>query len=69
MECLPWTTFPVRRHKTERHVVEIVCQGTLIEPEFIAPPFTSRSQSLIDALSDGQVIADRPYDELKEGSA
>ena len=62
----PCTAFTVRRHKTEGHVVEVICRGTVIEPEFSAPPLTRRSQRSIGALKDGQVLSDRPYDGLKE---
>src|SRR3990172_3889812 len=33
----PCTHFTIRRHRTERYVVDIVCSGDVIEPEFIAP--------------------------------
>jgi hypothetical protein len=62
----PCTAFTVRRHKTEGEVVDLVCRGTVIEPEFIAPPLTKRRQRSIGALKDGQVLSDRPYDGLKE---
>jgi hypothetical protein len=62
----PCTTFTLRLHKTEGGVVDLVCRGTVIEPEFIAPPLTKRRQRSIGALRDGQVLSDRPYDGLKE---
>jgi hypothetical protein len=62
----PCTAFTVRRHKTEGHVVEIVCRGTVIEPEFIAPALTRRGRRSIGPLQDGQVLSNRPYDGLKE---
>jgi hypothetical protein len=62
----PCTDFTVRRHKTEGYVVGLVCTGTVIEPEFIAPPFTKRTRRSVGAPEDGQVLSDRPYDLLKE---
>jgi len=62
----PCTAFTLRLHKTEGGVVDLVCRGTVIEPEFIAPPLTIRRQRSIAALRDGQVLSDRPYDGLKE---
>ncbi len=62
----PCTDFTVRRHKTEDYVVELVCRGRVIEPEFVAPLLSRRSWRLIGAPVDGQVLSDRPYDLLKE---
>lgn len=62
----PCTAFTLRLHKTEGGVVDLVCRGTVIEPEFIAPPLTKRRQRSISALSDGQVLSERRYDALKE---
>jgi hypothetical protein len=62
----PCTEFVVHRHKTQGHVVELECGGTVLEPECVAPPFTTRSWRAIGAPEDGQVLADRPYDLLKE---
>jgi hypothetical protein len=62
----PCTDFTVRRHKTEGYVVELECRRRVIEPEFIAAPFSKRSRRLIGAPEDGQVLSDRPYDLLKE---
>jgi hypothetical protein len=62
----PCTDFTVRRNKVEGYVVELVCRGSIIEPEFIAPPFTKRSRRSIGAPEDGQVLSDRSYDLLKE---
>ncbi|HEY3963634.1 MAG TPA: hypothetical protein VGM05_03690 [Planctomycetaceae bacterium] len=62
----PCTAFTVRRHKTEGCVLEIVCRGTVIEPEFIAPPLTRRRRRSISPLQDGQILSDRPYDGLKD---
>ena len=62
----PCTDFTVRRHRTEGYVVEVVCRGAAIEPEFVAPPLTGRAWRSIGVPEDGQVMSDRPYDLLKE---
>jgi hypothetical protein len=63
----PCTDFTVRGNKAEGYVVELlVCRGRIIEPEFIAPPFTKRSRRAIGAPEDGQILSDRSYDLLKE---
>jgi hypothetical protein len=62
----PCTDFTVRRHKAEGYVVGLVCRGTVMEPELMAPPLTGRARRSIGAPGDGQVLADRPYDLLKE---
>lgn len=61
----PCSEFTVRRHKTEGYVVEIVCGGTVLEPESIAPPFGRRDWRENRIPEDGQVISETTYDELK----
>lgn len=62
----PCTNFTVRRHKTEGYVVELVCGGTVIEPEFTAPRLTRQGRRSIGDPQDGQILSDQPYDVLKE---
>ncbi len=62
----PCTDFTVRRHKIQRYVVDLVCRGRVLEPEFIAPPFTRRAGHSFGAPEDGQVLSDRPYDLMQE---
>lgn len=61
----PCTDFTIRRHKTERYVVEIICRGTVIEPEFIAPPFPKHERWSGCIPEDGQLISDLNYNALK----
>lgn len=69
----PCTDFTIRRHKTEGYVVELICRGAVIEPEFFAPPFPRQKQWSGRFPEDGQLILDTTYDALKaslcEGAA
>lgn len=61
----PCTEFVVKRHKADRHVVEIVPGGTPFAPEVLAPPF-SEKDFLADAVpADGEIIRDVPYEQIK----
>jgi hypothetical protein len=60
----PCTDFTVRRHKKERYVVELQCRGRALEPEAVAHAFHRVAGS--DGFpQDGELIADRTYDEVK----
>jgi hypothetical protein len=61
----PCTDFTIRRHKTEGYVVEIICRGTVLEPEFFAPPFPRQKGWLERIPEDGELISDTTYDALK----
>ena len=60
----PCADFTIRRHKIEGHVVEVVCRGAVIEPEFFANPFPTQEKS-VHVPEDGQLILDSTYDALK----
>ena len=62
----PFTAFAVRRHRTKGWVVDIVCQGAVLEPELIAPPFDANDFGTDAIPKDGQIITDRSYDRLKD---
>jgi hypothetical protein len=61
----PCTAFAVRRHRTRGYAVDIVCLGTILEPEVFAPPFDANDFGTDAIPEDGQVITDRSYDRLK----
>jgi len=61
----PCTEFTVRRHKREGYVVEILCGGTVLEPEAMAPPFGQKVWQANRVPEDGQVITGATYDHLK----
>jgi len=67
----PNTDFTVLRHRTEHYVLDIICRGSLLKPELIAPPFGRGHYDSDTAPGDGDVIRDRSYVELKReyGSA
>lgn len=62
----PCTDVTVHWHRTEGYVVEVVCRGAVIEPEFVLPPFTKRGWRSIGTPKGDRVMPDRPYDVLKE---
>lgn len=61
----PCTEFTVRRHKKEGYVVDIVCGGTVLEPEFVAPPFGKEVWRANGVPEDGEVMTGTSYDQLK----
>jgi len=62
----PCTEFTVRRHKNEGYAVEIVCGGTVLEPEVMAPSFGKDVWRRNRVPEDGRVISDITYDGLKQ---
>jgi hypothetical protein len=63
--AFPSTEFTVRRHKEKGHVVDIVCGGTVLEPELAATPFREVDFKAGKVPEDGEIIRDRTYDEIK----
>ena len=61
----PCTEFTVRRHTKEGYVVDLLCDGTVLEPEVIAPPFGKKVWQANRVPEDGQVIFSATYDDLK----
>lgn len=64
----PCTEFEILRHKDEGYVLDIVCGGSVLEPEVTTAAFTMEEVRRAP-LEDGQVIADRSYDSLKQERA
>jgi hypothetical protein len=60
----PCSEFVVQRHRIKGYVVDIVCRGAVLEPEAIAPPFYVHDFDK-DVPKDGEIIAGKPYDRLK----
>jgi len=48
----PCTDFTILRHKVEGHVMELICRGTVLEPEFIALPFP-KQQAWSEDIPEG----------------
>jgi hypothetical protein len=61
-----FTAFAVRRHRTKGWVVDILCQGAVLEPEVVAPPFDANDFGTDSIPGDGQIITDKSYDHLKD---
>lgn len=61
----PATQFTIRRHKTLRYVLDIVCEGVALEPEVLAPSFDVADFGSDRIPSDGRIINTETYDELK----
>lgn len=61
----PCTDFTVRRHKKEGYVVELVCRGSVLEPEAIVSPFGEKVWQTDGIPQDGRVITTATYEELK----
>jgi hypothetical protein len=65
----PCSEFVVRRHVTEHWVAEVVCGGTVLEPECTSPPLFSGVFSDLfrenDLPADGDIVRAKTYDELK----
>lgn len=60
----PCTEFEILRHKEAGYVIDIVRSGEVLEPELTARPY-NKAEWRRGLPEDGEVIADRPYDELK----
>ena len=61
----PCTEFTVRRHKKEGYAIDILCSGSVIEPEIIFPPFDAKDYKRNSVPEDGQTIRNRTYEQLK----
>jgi hypothetical protein len=62
---LPNTEFAIRRHSLDHYVVDILCNGSVIEPEVVAPSFDPDDFGTQRIPNDGQVIRDRTLVQLK----
>lgn len=61
----PNTEFVIRRHSVKHYVVDILCNGLVIEPEVVVPAFSMNDFGTDRIPEDGQVIADRTFEQLK----
>lgn len=61
----PCTEFTIRRHKNNGYIVDVLCSGQVLEPEVTAPPLDADELAEYGAISDGQVISGKSYDEVK----
>ena len=61
----PCTRFTVRRHAELGHLVDILCSGLIIEPEFEAPPYTAWDFAHGMVPCDGQILSNLTFDQLR----
>jgi hypothetical protein len=61
----PNAAFAIRRHTVKRYVVDILCSGSVIEPEVMAPAFDTDDFGTNRIPSDGQIFVDRSFEDLK----
>ena len=61
----PCTEFTIRRHKNENYVVDIACQGNVLQPECLAPTFGEDVFKAGAVPEDGQIFRDQSYEQLK----
>ncbi len=61
----PCTEFTLLRHKDERWVVDLQCRGSALEPESVAPSFSKSDFKAGLIPSDGEIIRERTYDQIK----
>jgi hypothetical protein len=61
----PCSEFTVRRNRKKGFVVDILCGGTVIEPEIMAPHFSKADFRNDRIPGDGDVITDLSYDQIK----
>ncbi|HMV47459.1 MAG TPA: hypothetical protein PLD20_28605 [Blastocatellia bacterium] len=62
----PCTEFTVKRYRQQGYCVDLICAGTVLEPEVLAPPFSEKDFREDRVPEDGQIITDRTYDALKQ---
>lgn len=60
----PCSDFTLRRHRDWRYVEEVICRGTVIEPELTAPPFSSRDFDEGELPEDGEILR-ISYEQIK----
>jgi hypothetical protein len=62
----PCTQFIVRRHVQLGQVVDMLCDGVVIEPEAEAPPFTPYDFARGFVPDDGEILRHASFDHLLE---
>jgi hypothetical protein len=61
----PCTEFTVRRHKVNGYAVDILCSGSALEPEIVAPWFDEDDFKNGRVPEDGAILREKTYDEIK----
>jgi hypothetical protein len=60
----PCTQFTVRRHAQLGYVVDLICDGLIIEPEVEAPPYSKMDFKSLRVPRDGDILRDMDFDRL-----
>lgn len=60
----PCTEFTVRRHAQLGYVVDLICDGLIIEPEIEAPPYSKMDFKSLRVPRDGDILRDLDFDQL-----
>ena len=66
MRYFPCTHFTLRRHTQLGHVVDILCDGLVIEPEAEAPSYSSHEFARGLVPDDGEILRHINFDQLLE---
>lgn len=62
----PCTEFTVKRDHQNNECVDLLCEGEVIEPEMVVPPFNEDDFRKDRVPEDGQIITHRTYDDFKQ---
>ncbi len=62
----PCTHFTVRRHAETGCVVDLICDGLVIEPEVEAPPYSALDFEHHNVPADGAILDTLTFDELRQ---
>jgi hypothetical protein len=60
----PCSLFTVRRHAQLGHVVDLLCEGVVIEPEVEAPAYTPHDFARGHVPADGEILRHLTFDQL-----
>ena len=66
MRFFPCTRFTVRRHAQLGHVVDLLCDGLVIEPEAEAPSYSPQEFARGFVPEDGEILRSITFDQLLE---
>jgi hypothetical protein len=61
----PCTQFTVRRHAEDGYVVDLICEGIVIEPEAEAPAFSVQDFEANRVPEDGAILHGLSFDQLR----
>jgi hypothetical protein len=65
----PCTRFTLRRHAELGQVIDILCEGLIIEPEVEAPPYTEGDFARRLVPADGEILRNLTFEQLRQQRA